>query len=312
MQEALQKFLNDTREERLKKERDALIKKRFAELAVAITTHCVTIPRDAIMECHPVAFDLALKADLEPVANASSSENITHKSFAPIIPKIIADWEDEQRKFLRSFLRQFITTKVPRGIDILDLAVAIFYSTSSTSGEVRKMRYPYMLTSYMFRSCDRRHEGLPSDHYAAPARPGSYTSPCDLKHLQPKPVEVGIKWMRNIVTKLGLDPDSATFADLEQCDARLRCLKCAEIKASQFAYTWEAAVSALLPGRGRDAMLILMRALGAVRAYRGTQLHPVLRRVPEVFAQPLGSRQQGGHGEGEGARGCRPRALGGL
>lgn len=244
MQEALHKFLNDTREKRLKEERDALIKKRFAELNVAITTHCVTIPRDVTMECHPVALDLALQPDLEPVANAPSSESITTESFAPIIPKLVADWEDEQRKFLRSFLRKFITTKAPRGVDILNLAVAMFYSTTSLSGAVREMRYPYILTSSTFRSCHDRHEGLPSGHYAAPACLGSYSSPCDLRRMQPKPVEVGIKWMRNIVTKLGLNPAYATFADLEQCEARLHCLKCADLGAPRCAYTWEAAVSA--------------------------------------------------------------------
>ena len=102
------------------------------------------------------------------------------------------------------------------------------------------MRYPYLLTFPFFRWCD-----LTYGHYAYPARPGSRSGPCDTKQLQLKAVEVGIKWMRKIVVALGLDPDTATFADLEQCEGRLRCLQCAKTQGKDYVYTWEAAVSVL-------------------------------------------------------------------
>ena len=68
-------------------------------------------------------------------------------------------------------------------------------------------------------------------------------------------MEVGIKWMRAIFMKLDLNPDTATFADIEQCEARLRCMKCAEVGSQGYAYTWEAAVSVPCAphGLGRDA-----------------------------------------------------------
>ncbi len=207
------------------------------------------------MECHPVGLDLALHADLEPVANAPSSETVTRETFAAIVPKLVANWDAEQRQFLRSFLGRFIT-KVSRGVDILDLAIAIVYTTSSYR-KVRTMRYPYLLTGSNFRQyslhdCDRGD--FPSSHYAYPVCDSSYSGPFNFKSLEPKPVEVGIKWMRSIVTKLGLNPGAATFTDLEQCEARLRCLKCAELGHQQSAYTWEAAVSILYARQalGRD------------------------------------------------------------
>ncbi len=277
MQEALHTFLNETRDARLKKEREAVIKKRFAELDKAIIAHCVTIPRDATMDCHPLALDLALQADLEPIANAPSSERVTSEMFAAIVPKLVTDWEAEQRKFLRSFFRRFIT-KVPRGGDILDLAIAIFYCSSCSPTAVREMRYPYFLTWSSFRYCNARNRqssAFNCDHYAAPARPNPYSAPCDLTSFEPKQVEMGIKWMRNIVTKLGLDPGTATFADLEQCEARLRCLKCADLGGQQGAYTWEAAVSALydLRALGRDADMSSVSQFAHTAEHNTTHSH---------------------------------------
>ncbi|KAI1790226.1 hypothetical protein LXA43DRAFT_891288 [Ganoderma leucocontextum] len=243
VQEALHTFLSETRETRLKEEREVVIKQRFAELDEAIIAHCVSIPRNATMDCRPLALDLALQADLEPVANAPSSEIVTKETFATIVPQVVNSWQAEQQQLLRSLLGRFIT-RVPRGVDMLDLAIAIVYTSSFPSAAVRAMRYPYLLTRPSFRhtsSCDRDGSDFTYSHYAVPARPNSWTGPCDLKSLELKPVEVGIKWMRNIVTKLGLKPDTATFSDLEQCEARLRCLKCAEAGAAESAYTWETA-----------------------------------------------------------------------
>ncbi|KAI1796802.1 hypothetical protein LXA43DRAFT_879509 [Ganoderma leucocontextum] len=238
VQEALHKFLNETREARLEKERTALIQQRFAELDEAIIAHCVTIPRNATMDCRPLALDLALQADLEPIANAPSSESVTRETFAAIVPQLVTSWQAEQRQFLQSFLGRFIT-RVPRGVDILDLAIAVVYTR--TYYDVRMMRYPYLLARSSFRSTSSRDRGnFTYSHYAAPAAPDSWTGPYNLKSLDPKPVEVGIKWMRNILTKLGLDPETTTASDLEQCEARLRCLKCAE-GGQEYAYTGEAA-----------------------------------------------------------------------
>ncbi|KAM5534510.1 hypothetical protein V8D89_011842 [Ganoderma adspersum] len=239
VQTALRKFLNEARDARLKKEREAVIKERFAELDKAIIAHCVITPRDATMDCRPVAFDLALQAELEPIANAPSSESVTQETFAAIVPQLVTKWEAEQRQLFRAFLQQFITT-VPPGVDVLDLAIAIFYSLAWSSQKVRRMRYPYLLTFLEFRHC-RGGWRFSGSHYADPARPTWSSKPCDPTSLQRKEVEVGIKWMRNIVTGLGLDPDTATFTDLEQCEARLRCLQCAKTKGPEHAYTWEAA-----------------------------------------------------------------------
>ncbi|KAM5534525.1 hypothetical protein V8D89_011857 [Ganoderma adspersum] len=168
--EALHTFLNEARDQRLKGEREDVILERFAELEEAIVAHCVTIPRDATMECRPVALDLALQEELEPVANAPSSEAITRQTFAPLVPTLVAG------------------SCSPRDRDLSD---------------------------------------LPSSHYAAPAG-GLFLAPYDLKSLEPKAVEVGIKWKHAIVAKLGLNPDTAT-------------LPCAEVEVQEHAYTWEAA-----------------------------------------------------------------------
>ncbi|PIL24836.1 hypothetical protein GSI_12722 [Ganoderma sinense ZZ0214-1] len=242
VQTALHTFLDETRSERLKKERSTLIKERFAELDKALLTHCVTIPRDMTMDCRPVALDLALQAELEPVANAPSSETVTQETFAAIVPQLVTSWKAEQRQALQLYLRQFITAPVPHGVNVLDLAIAIFYPLPQYSlKEVQRLRYPYLLSLPFFRDNCAGWRDFTDSHYASPARPNSNSRPCDPRQLQHKAVEVGIKWMRKIVTALGLDPDTATFADLEQCEARLRCLKYAKTKGKDCIYTWESA-----------------------------------------------------------------------
>ncbi|KAM5534511.1 hypothetical protein V8D89_011843 [Ganoderma adspersum] len=240
VQTALHTFLGETRSAWLKKERETVIRMRFAQLNQAIIAHCVTIPRDATTDCRPVAFDLALQAELEPIANAPSSENITQETFAAIVPPLVVSWKAEQCQFLRSFLGRFIT-KVPRGVDILDLAISVVYTHRAS--DVWRMRYPFILSENLnFRYFKDDPGEFPSSHYAAPVASSLHHQPYTLKHLEPKQVEVGIKWMRSIVAKLGLKPDTATLSDLEQCDARLRCLKCAEEgEGEEWAYTWETA-----------------------------------------------------------------------
>ncbi|PIL24835.1 hypothetical protein GSI_12721 [Ganoderma sinense ZZ0214-1] len=242
VQKTLRGFLTETRKARLQKEREDLIRHRFAELDAAIIAHCVTIPRDATMVCHPLALDFALSSDIEPLVNAPSSKDITCESFTAMIPKLVTGWEARQRKYLKFLLGQFIT-EVPASVDILDLAISVVYmGTRSGYDTVRTMRYPYLLARSPFRSIDPRdHGSFMSGHYAAPVVRDRGMGPFDLKKLDEKRVEVGIKWMRNIVTKLGLDADTATLADLERCEARVRCLKCAEEGENSGAYTWEAA-----------------------------------------------------------------------
>lgn len=49
-----------------------------------------------------------------------------------------------------------------------------------------------------------------------------------LKSPGPRGVEMSVKWIRNTVATFGLNPDTATFADLKQCEAQVLCLRCAE------------------------------------------------------------------------------------
>lgn len=299
MQEALQTFLNETREARLEEERGALIRQRFVELDEAIIAHCITTPRNATMDCRPAALDFALHADIEHIANVPSSETVTRETFAAIVPKLVTSWQAEQRQFLESFLRRFIT-RVPRGVGILDLAIAVVHTTSYS--DVRMKHYPHLLASSSFRNTGTRKGGeFNSSHYAAPAAPDSFMGPFNLKKsLDPKEVEMGIKWMRNIVANLGLNPDTATLSDLEQCEARVLCLKCSE-RGQERAYTWDAAVSLVYTGRACRPVTHAPICI-TVLPYRG----PFQDGVTEDCAQPLGRRPRVRYAEGEGARSGRP------
>ena len=306
MQTALRKFLNEARDARLKKEREAIIEERFAELDKAIISQCVTIPRDATMDCRPAAFDLAPNAELESIVNAPNSETVTQETFAAIVPQLVTQWKAEQRQLFRALLQQFITA-VPPGIDVLDLAIATFYSLAWSSQEVRRMRYPYLLTLSQFRR-SRYGWSFSYSHYADPASSSWSSQPWYPTSLQRKEVEVGIKWMRNVVSALGLDPGTATFADLEQCEARLRCLQCAKTKGPECAYTWEAAVSFLyrLDEHHRNTILKHLYAQFAHTAQHNTtrygsrnvyprSKHHCWSRVKEADMEKVKEREAAAH-----------------
>ena len=167
MQETLHTFLTETRAARLEEERKSAVRQRFAELDEAITAHCVTLPRNAIMDCRPVALDLALLKELEPIANAPAAEAVTRETFVDIVPQLVDNWHNEQRQFLRTLFGRFIR-RVPPGVDILDLAVSVVYTKSNCGVQV--MHYPHMLADEWFRSAGGRcQEDFPSTHYAAVA-----------------------------------------------------------------------------------------------------------------------------------------------
>ncbi|PIL24846.1 hypothetical protein GSI_12732 [Ganoderma sinense ZZ0214-1] len=240
VQETLHTFLTETRATRLEEERKSAIRQRFADLDEAIIAHCVTLPRNAIVDCRPVALDLALQKELEPIANAPSAETVTRETFATIVPKLIDNWQAEQRQFLQSLFRRFIK-RVPPGVDILDLAVAVVFTKSYS--DIRIMHYPHMLANVSLRRVggSRGRDEFPSTHYAAVAASDPWRGPFSLHSLDPKEVVEGIEWMTNIVLNLGLDPDTATISDLEQCEGRVRCLRCPDAGRPDHAYTWDAA-----------------------------------------------------------------------
>ncbi|TBU45399.1 hypothetical protein BD309DRAFT_1079352 [Dichomitus squalens] len=242
VQDALDGFLNDTRAQRLKAEKEPIIKERFAELDAAIVAYCVTFPRNATMRCRPLAFDLAPMKELERLANAPVSENVTRESFASIVPKLVDKWFAKQKAEFESFLRPHIKCdRVPQGVGILDLAIAVF--NLGTDYRPSGLRYPYILTQWRFRgSNSKRLLGvLPPGHYASCAANHYYQIPFTVSGLDKMEVEQGIKWMRSILTALGLDPDRTTAAELEKCEGRLRCAKCKADGQPDVVYAWEAA-----------------------------------------------------------------------
>ncbi|EJF64361.1 hypothetical protein DICSQDRAFT_178812 [Dichomitus squalens LYAD-421 SS1] len=240
VQDALDDFLNDTRAQRLKEEKDRIVKERFAELDAAIVAYCVTLPRNATMNCRPLAFDLAPMKELERLANAPVSKNVTRESFASIVPKLVDKWFAKQKADFESLLRPLVKCdRVPLGVDILDLAIAVFYLGGSNEPPSSRLRYPYILAQSQFR-WSYGSEDLPSGHYARHVA-DRYNIPFTVSVIDKNKVERGIKWMRSILTALGLDPDRTTFAELEKCEGRLRCAKCKSDRRPDVVYAWEAA-----------------------------------------------------------------------
>ncbi|KAI0794324.1 hypothetical protein C8Q74DRAFT_569919 [Fomes fomentarius] len=245
---AIDTFLVETRTERLEKELDEVMKIRATELEAAIVAQYVQLPRSFIMDCRPRAVDLAQEPEIRALREAPTTDNVTRETFADVLPSIIARWEKKQKAELRKIIRPHLGIKrIPRSIDPLDLAIAVFYSRHHIRDDRSNMlRFPDLLG----RDCMRHELGYgPAAQEPNSNDPWAYwifnfrpDVPFDLGIFQSRrALSVGVKWMRNIVTALGLDPSRATFAELQGCDARVRCLECWRLWHEDRIYSWQAA-----------------------------------------------------------------------
>ncbi len=248
---AIDTFLVETRKERLEEELDDVMEIRVTELEEAIVAHYVQLPRSFRMECRPRAVDLAEEPEIRALGEASTADNVTRDAFAGVLASIIPCWEKKQKAGLTKIIRPHLGIKrMPRGIDPLDLAITVFYwDQYLPDGRSPALHYPDMLG----RDCMRSDPGYAwtdtevaeDDGWARIARRRSEV-PFNLRNLRHRRgLGVGVEWMCAIVTALGLDPNRATYDELQSCDARVRCLDCVKLRKEDRIYSWQAAVRGL-------------------------------------------------------------------
>ncbi|KAI0794313.1 hypothetical protein C8Q74DRAFT_1247931 [Fomes fomentarius] len=244
---AIDTFLVKTRADRLKKELDEVMKIRATELEAAIVAHYVQLPRSFRMDCRPRAVDLAQEPEIRALGEAPTTDNVTRETFADVLSSVVPRWEQKQKAALTKIIRPHLGIKrIPRSIDPLDLAIAVFHPEPDShipDDRSHMLRFPDLLG----RDC-MRHELRDGcavnskDRWAHWTRTRSSQLPFNLGNFRyRRPLSAGVKWMRNIVTALGLDPNRATFAELQACDARVRCLQCEKLGEEDRIYSWQAA-----------------------------------------------------------------------
>ncbi len=241
---AIDTFLVKTRAERLK---DEVMKIRETELEAAIVAHYVQLPRSFRMDCRPRAVDLAQEPEIRALGEAPTTDNVTRDTFADVLSSVVPRWEKRQKAALTKIIRPHLGIKpIPRSIDPLDLAIAVFFwHHHIPDSRSPALHYPDLLG----RDCMRREQGFacivknPNDRWAHWTGNRGSPLPFNLDNFRyRRALSVGVEWMRNIVTALGLDPNRATFAELQRCDARVRCLECVKLGKEDRIYSWQAAV----------------------------------------------------------------------
>ncbi|KAM5534514.1 hypothetical protein V8D89_011846 [Ganoderma adspersum] len=270
---ALDGFLNETRERRLSAERQAAIRTRLGELEKAMLEHYVQLPRTAAMDVRPNYIEFALMDKCKALADAPVEQTVTREDFLAIMPELRKKWLTSAKTELANEVKQHlrtlsvsVTTRNP-----LTLAVAIFVCAHCRPFAC--MRFPAVLAhacgytddpdSDSWEDLDEMPKG--SELYAFTARmlhvdKDDYHTDWEAREPFSLSKVVGredsyihevLKPMCAIVRALGLDPATATAADLEACDVRLRCATCAAEGRPEQVYGWDAALSHCCEFRGK-------------------------------------------------------------
>ncbi|EIW59875.1 uncharacterized protein TRAVEDRAFT_47177 [Trametes versicolor FP-101664 SS1] len=265
---ALDGFLNETREKRLDKELRAALTARFELLEEAIRAHYVTLPRTAKMDCRPRCIDFAFRPECRAILDVPTSETVTLDQFTTVIPTLAEKWDADRRKELLKYIRPHLG-KVAPDVDPLSLAIAVFRLKNldkSCYVDIGRMHYPTIFThDCSFSNCFRgaklknaeafRQEETYTrtvqslewgsyEHGKLVERPDDAVyldGPFHLNELAGRSeAACAVQCMRRIVSALGLDPERATFDDLERSDVWLRCVTCekARPKSAIWAMSW--------------------------------------------------------------------------
>ena len=220
----------------------------------------VQLPRTPAMDMRPASIEFALMDKCKALADAPGQRSATREDFLAILPELHKKWHMTAKARLVKAVQKHLRT---RSISIdtrdpLNLAIVVF--VCEHCGPFTCMRYPAVLahtcgyTSYHGQSDpdeDRK------DIYTTTAQRLHIVDDGDLRKrerfslsnllrtggTQDSYLREVLKPMCKIVRALGLNPSTPTAADLEACDARLRCSWCIPEGMSNIIYSWDGAVS---------------------------------------------------------------------
>ncbi|KAM5534522.1 hypothetical protein V8D89_011854 [Ganoderma adspersum] len=254
---ALDDFLNETRERRLSAEREEAIRTRLAALEQAMLQHYVPeLPRTAAMDTRPDSIEFTLMDQCKALVDAPAEQTVTREDFLVILPGLHKKWQTSAKtRTIKAVQRHLKAPSISIAThDPLNLAVAVFVCEHCFPFAC--MRYPEVLG----HTCGYTSFSGRSTAADDPNRDVVYTAIATtfhVTHADPHPRErfslnnvVGqnryirdvLEPMCAIVRALGLDPSTSTAADLEACDARLRCATCVAKGKPDVIYGWDAAL----------------------------------------------------------------------
>lgn len=201
------------------------------------------------------AFDFALMREVRDILE-DTSDGITKESImaeiSDILPTLSAKWMDKCRTRYEKMARKaFEGSEVANSTDILNLAIVSFHCNTSRCIQSR-FAFPEILEHVCLKIESPAATSQVDSHmdgYTAAVLSAHIGSSADKLH---RPVErsgIQVAWQqkltREVITACGQDPDTVTYAEMDACEARLRCRICATL-AAQDLFTWRAAVSVFL------------------------------------------------------------------
>ena len=245
-------FMKSTRELRLSQEYYINTERRLQSLARALKDYCHSQWRPgADFQLIGKPADYALMPEIrtiieDPAVTDDDSEDVFHKMSA-ILPDITKKWVEHCREQFATLVRDALSEAgVTITTDPLELAITSFKCRTCTSGKTLRWteaiihgrhctayneiashdRYELVIRNFIRGSISGNGRFLGVDRFRA-----SHNTSASA---------------RAVVVACGLDPYTATPADLHACAVRLRCHLCAGI-AKQEVFDWEGAVSRSCP-----------------------------------------------------------------
>ncbi|TFK90029.1 hypothetical protein K466DRAFT_597265 [Polyporus arcularius HHB13444] len=238
-------FMKKVRVRRLKEQQVALFATRFIWLATALCEYqhqkwledrqgYVFVP---FADC---VTDKEIRTVIEDTP-ADFTEEAVKAKLNDLVPTVVSRWVDGRRaEFTTLLLRELGQDSLAAGAaDPLALAIAWFGCTSGWSygGCSCNARWPRILDHLHFR----REYLLAGDTFAAAFR--SSQKSWQVKYDgQRCCADKRLAHVRDVITACGADPDTATYAQMEESNPRLVCRICATLLKREV-FDWKAAVS---------------------------------------------------------------------
>ncbi|KAI0645556.1 hypothetical protein C8Q79DRAFT_910119 [Trametes meyenii] len=236
------------REDRLESEREELIHTRLGFLCDIFTEYEDSLGHNTTpTELRAGFSDIAMMAPFRELVEAPSSQEVTPQDFRKLyraIPDAMAAWYDNRESEFLDLIPDVI--EMPDWTSLFELATVAFECRECDRTD---MRWPAVLA----HKCGRTFHYYLSDFYV------SVVASVSMEHgvrgvWNPEGnvfqfSERRANLAREVIKACGLEPNVATHEEMDQCRARLVCMRCSpSAKGFRGAYDWTRAVRCLFCG----------------------------------------------------------------
>ncbi|KAI0769758.1 hypothetical protein BD413DRAFT_556637 [Trametes elegans] len=229
------------RQKRLEAEQQAMLVHRLKLLRDACLEHQQASgkfgrPRTREEDYQPLAADLAYMPAFHEMINSPSNVEVTKRSFTELLGSwsdLAAEWfEQRKSEFRQCALRALGGTPAADVKDPLELAIVSFSCGQSPCRlDSGQLRWPQVLA----HPCCRRYHDRYYTHARTTGDSAYHAAVFDVFQDSafngiPDRMRFAstLEETRAIISACGQDPESVTFAEMEACEARLTCKRCAK------------------------------------------------------------------------------------